>query len=450
MSKISPILYVLIACELVLAAALIGWWTAGSPSALQPDLGFLDPVSAQAVRERQARVATGGADAWRDLGEIYVLYGLFTEAEACCRRAAALDPEAFGTYLWWGTALSRLGRTAESSDAFRAAIEHAKGSLADVCRYFIGTNLLREENPREAETAFRAAPEFPPAQYELAKLLFRSDRAAEAIPILDGLIAAHPDREKCLQLRARAARAAGDVDAADSFQERADRASEVLSSDELTGFLVDQIGRHGLDAWVQQAKDLLAAGSPEAASILRKVLDVEFRRDAADLLAPVELSLGRTEEAARILRDAIDREGATPKRLVMHGDAALALGNPEQARASWERAARFRIDQTVQERLARLAAQQGDQTGARQHEALALYAAGIDAERNDDLSTAQHALERAVELDPDMAHAWFHLGECRRLAGGGDAAEAAYRRCLAIDPHHGRAQRSLDRSRSSP
>lgn len=448
MTKLSAILSLIVAGELVACAAVLSWWGAGSrPIAQppQPDLSFLDPVSAQEVRERQQGVADGTADAWRALGEIYVLYGLFQEAEVCCRRAAELDPRAFWTYLWWGTALSRLGRTVESSEVFRTAIGYAEGSLANTCWYCIGMNLLREEKAVDAEAAFRAAPRYAPADYELARLLARSNRWADAVSILDRLIAAFPEREKFLQLRARAARATGDLAAAELFEDRADRASEVLSSDELTGFLVDQVDRHGLATWVQQGKDLLANGSPEAATVLRNVLEVEFRRDAADLLATVELSLGRAEEAMQVLSTAIARNGPSPRRLVLLGDAALARGDSQTAHMSWERAARMRTDRLAHERMAQLASLLGDDGGARRHHAVALYAAGVAAERSGQLTEAAHSLEQAVSLDPDRVHAWFHLGECRRLLGDVNAAREAYDRCLALDPLHGRARRGIQR-----
>jgi tetratricopeptide (TPR) repeat protein len=453
MGKTVAILCTLVACELVMGAALLGWWAVSPTASLpRPDLSHLDAVSAREVRQRQQQVVTSDrADDWRSLAESYVLYGFFAEADACCRRAAALDPQEFWTYLWWGAALSRLGRTTDSTATFRAAIPYAEGPLADVCRYCIGLNLLREEQPDDAEAAFRTAMGYAPADYELAKLLVRSGRAAKAAPILDGLIARHPQTEKYLQLRARAARLLDDPDAALDFQDRADRATLVLPSDELTGFLEEQIGKRGLDEWIHEGRALIDSGSLSAgAARLSDVLAIEWRRDAADLLAQSELALGHPERAIGILHEAVARFGPTPARLVMLGDAFHRQGNDEQARKFWERAARLRLDRAAHERLAEQAARTGDEANAARHHARAMLAAGIEAERIHHLDLAVERLEQTVALAPQLAHAWYHLGECRRLLGEVGPAEEAYRQCLTLDPNHGRAQRSLDRLLVSP
>ncbi len=457
MNRAVPILCVVVAAELVGAAALLGWWAVAppSPSAApeppRPEMSFLDSVTAAEIRQRQAEVAADRAEDWRALAEIYVLYGFFAEADVCCRRAAALDPSSFWTYFWWGTALSRLGETEASSEKFRAAVDVAEGPLADVTWYCIGLNLLREENPSEAETAFRTAPGYPPADYELAKLLVRSDRAAEAVPLLDHLIENHPQRQKYYQLRSRAARQPGDRDAAAQVLDRAYLAPEVLSSDELTGFLEEQIGRHGLDVWIEEGRRFLAEGAvAEAAARLREALGVEWRQEAADLLAHAELQLGHPDEAVRVLNEAIARSSPLPERLVALGNAYQMQHDYDRARQAWERSVRLRPNKAAHERLAEHFAQRGDEQAATRHRALALLAAGIAALRNHELETAENDLQQSVELAPQQAHAWYHLGECRRLLGETEAAQTAFRQCLTINPDHGRAQRSLDRLLASP
>jgi len=48
-------------------------------------------------------------------------------------------------------------------------------------------------------------------------------------------------------------------------------------------------------------------------------------------------------------------------------------------------------------------------------------------------------------LDDGHAHTWFYLGETRRLLGDTAGAELAYRRCLQVNPDHGRALQGLER-----
>ncbi|MBC8001709.1 MAG: tetratricopeptide repeat protein [Opitutaceae bacterium] len=60
-----------------------------------------------------------------------------------------------------------------------------------------------------------------------------------------------------------------------------------------------------------------------------------------------------------------------------------------------------------------------------------------------DLASAATRFEEASSVLPDHAHTWFYLGEIRRLQGDKPAAEAAYRRCLAVNPDHGRALQAI-------
>ena len=50
-----------------------------------------------------------------------------------------------------------------------------------------------------------------------------------------------------------------------------------------------------------------------------------------------------------------------------------------------------------------------------------------------------------MALDGTFPPLWFYLAETRRFRGDVGGAEAAYRRCLQINPDDGRAIRGLDR-----
>ena len=54
------------------------------------------------------------------------------------------------------------------------------------------------------------------------------------------------------------------------------------------------------------------------------------------------------------------------------------------------------------------------------------------------------AFKRAVAGRPNFVLAWFHLGNARAAAGDRDAAIAAWRRALAIDPSFARAAAALN------
>ena len=68
-----------------------------------------------------------------------------------------------------------------------------------------------------------------------------------------------------------------------------------------------------------------------------------------------------------------------------------------------------------------------------------------DLQLKGDLVAAADLLDQAVELAPDFASAWFTLGEIRLELGERDAAIAAFRRALDVDPQdrHGASLRLM-------
>lgn len=445
-------LLVVIVLEL---AGTFFWYRARKPASAdefpRPDLSILDSASAAEILSRQERVRKEStSEAWTDLAAIYLMYGFFHEADACCQRAAELNPGAILNNFWWGTTLYRLGDLQKSSEKFLAAIPPGDPSQGVLSWYCIGLNRLREEQQEEAEKAFRAAAGFPSAEYELAKLLVRSGRADQALPIIEKLTRDDPQSIRYWQLRASAAEELGDLAHVDDFHERADRAPSAYASDELTGFLERQIEKRGLDLMIQNGRRAMDAGQmAEAARILRESLTREWRPLAADLLAEAELALGRPDEAIRVLTGGIERFSATPARLAALGDAWRAKGNVEEGVRYWERSARLSAASPAHARLARHFAEAGDEALATKHQARATHAAGLAAFRQERLQEAAKSFGSAVELDPELAHAWFYLGECRRALDESSAAAQAYERCLEINRNHGRARRSLVRLKTA-
>jgi hypothetical protein len=61
------------------------------------------------------------------------------------------------------------------------------------------------------------------------------------------------------------------------------------------------------------------------------------------------------------------------------------------------------------------------------------YEKGLDAERNGKLASARKYFERAVEIYPKYAHAWFQLGTVLQKQDQNDAARSAYIQATTID-----------------
>lgn len=439
------------ALVLVIAAELVGalLWLRGHPAGVsgipRPELGMLDSASAAEITSRQQRVETEGtAEAWTDLASIFITYGDFPEADACCRQAEALSPGANLNNFWWAIALYRLGRVSESNEKFQVALETAKPAQAAIIRYCMGLNLLREERAAEAEDAFRQAGAMPSAQYELAKLFVRSDRAEQALPLLEKLTQNNPLSVRYWELRGNAAAAVGQFQQADDFHDRAERAPEEAESEELTSFLIDNIKKFGSRAMMEQGRAALDAGrTADAANALRRGVSLEWQAGAADLLATVEVELGHPEAAIEVESKAIARGGTTSARLTTLGDAYRLQGNQAEAVRHWEWATRLHMSGPAHARLAAHHDTLGNAAEASRHLAIAKLAEGLSAFRQDQVPQALAPIELAVQLDADYAHAWFYLGECRRFLNDPAAARAAYEHCLAITPHHGRAKQSL-------
>jgi cytochrome c-type biogenesis protein CcmH/NrfG len=54
-------------------------------------------------------------------------------------------------------------------------------------------------------------------------------------------------------------------------------------------------------------------------------------------------------------------------------------------------------------------------------------------------------LRKAAAIEPDLPEIWLYLGESERLTGKPAQAEAAYRRCLELNPAQGRAHAGIRR-----
>jgi Flp pilus assembly protein TadD len=129
-------------------------------------------------------------------------------------------------------------------------------------------------------------------------------------------------------------------------------------------------------------------------------------------LASMEIAGRRTESALRLLREAERVIPDEPGLYVLTGRAYVRLQQWEEARRAFEKA--LKLD--------------GDSESA--WHGLAQAALG----RGEYEAAAEHAL-RAVSLRSDYAEAHYHLGVALSRLGMPRDAEAALRRCLAVQPN---------------
>jgi tetratricopeptide (TPR) repeat protein len=411
-----------------------------------PDLADVDPVSAGEFRALIDHCHTA-AD-WAKLGEAYLANGFFPEGEACLRQACQLDPESAETLFKHAFALERIGRIDEANDRYAAAIAHHHPRSAD-CWYYTGRNHLRLERGGPAAEAFERAGTLPGARFDRGVAIAGGGRRGDADAEAARLASEFANAYEPVSLRYRLAIARNDHTAAAMLADQFARRPRPLptpfdtETDWIFG-LANGFGRAGL--FRDAGRDAQEGRFSAAEDKLRGALASRWEPEIADRLAEVAFVLGKREETARVLTEAVDRGGPTYEWLWRLGQAEDALGRPQRALELWQRAERLVSGPRGKELLEDLAGayeRAGQPDRAKPLAARAQLAAGLEALLAGRLDDAVKALTRAGEIDAKLAHAWFALGEAHRLAGRAQEARAAYDHCLKLDSDHGRAARAL-------
>jgi tetratricopeptide (TPR) repeat protein len=446
MSRLKWLLAGVIAVELAVSAYFVaGRLREKTPPAA--DLTIFDPITAEQLRalDRACRQSGKPAD-WAKLGEAYLAYGYFPESAACYGVAQDLAPNDADLAFKHGFALDRLGQTTEANACYRRAIELKHPRSSD-CWYYIGRNHLREEDDASAKPAFEKTKDLPAGRYELAKMEARLSGYREVPALLEQLLAEYADRVEPNQLRCRIETLRGRPHEAAVYSDRTTRARQRIPVpfDIESKWALDVFGQLGGARLVKIAERQLAAGArAEAGRNLRVAIAAEWAPELADQLAEVAFQEDRPDEALRLLQEIIDREGPSAHVFWRLGDAYEALKLPEKARAIWERAVAMGTGWELKDlhfKLSTSYEQAGDKGHAAHHMARAYLKAGMLEFWMGDLNDARTAFAKATEIEPDLAHAWFYLGEVARLTNHPADARPAYERCLALNPGHGGALR---------
>jgi tetratricopeptide (TPR) repeat protein len=447
MTPLNRILLVVIASEMVIGGIAAGL-KLRAPSPPLADVSYLDPITGTDLR--QLAINARSPEDWRKLGETYMARGFFRESEACHRVAAQREPANADAAQQWALSLERLGRLDEANAAYvQAATLDPAGAPA--CYFFIARNKLRQEDRAGARQALAAAGDLPAARYVVACLLLGEGRRDEAGAMLKELAREFPQAQQPWLMLHRIALAQQKPAEAAVAADRQDTASEQLPSPFDAEFqrirkAHDEFGLQGL--WGAARKMVEEGHAAAAELILRDALAARFNAYPTDWLAEALFQQGRIDEAVRLQQEIIERHGPSVEYLERLGDTLDAVGRQDDARAAWLRAARLSFGPPLRDvhgKLGESLAAAGQQQLANQQLALAAQAAGIGELRARHVDQAETALRQAVRVDPQLAHAWYYLGETARQRGEAEAARAAYERCLSIQPHHGRAADRLER-----
>jgi len=448
MKRVHWILVVLIAIELGMLGVTLKRRVARQTT--------LPSVDWSEIRELERKVVTGKSETWARLAAAYRTFGLFPQAEYCYRQVHRLSPGDRGYLYYWAECFDLMGQTAEASKLYRQIIdEKLTAPLGDqtvsYCWLNIGQDRLREENLPAAIDALKKAQGIPKAKFLLSRLLIRSGKSDQAVVLLDQLLRDHPQVGEYHQMKSWAEAELGNTDQAQDSYDRSLRAPQPISKwDPTYQEVLRRRKAMGSEAWHEKSRMLETQGQlAEAANWSRKAVDAFWAEDRVQQLAKLELLTGNPRQAVALAEDCVRRVGASAQTLDIIGVASANLGDYEKARRSWERAIEIEPTPNLFQKLAELSRMRGDSREVQRYQALEQYQLGKQAWLTNDLVTARAHLEKATSMFDGHAHSWFYLGETLRLLGDSSGAEAAYQRCLRINPDHGRALRGLERLKKS-
>ena len=449
MKRSASLLWVLLLVEIVSIATWIGLRSTQVTRQIPlPEMEFLDSVTTEAISRRQQAVVVDEPEGWQQLGELYTVNGFFPEAEYCFEVATELQQQSHRSHFWLGVVRDRLGRLKLAENSFQQALRLAPDNRRkQLAWHHIGRIRLRSEQPREAEQAFLQAGEMLMARYERVRLMIRDGRVTKAGPLLDGLLEEFADSYQLHDWRRRAALLNGNAERARQERDLVERTGQPLPTDLVAEMLLAEETRYGLRRRLDQAR---RASGDVAIRQLVSVIEMEPRPEAVEalrLLARWHFERGEFQETERHVARLLQQESVGPLDYLLIGDAQAAQGAQRilDARESWTRSLQLRPTAAAHRRLAdQPSSETDDSSDEIGHRARAELYEGIADFRQNRVVVARAALRRAVKAKPRLAAAWFYLGECDRIEQHFETARQHFRRCLQLQPTHGRAIERLE------
>jgi tetratricopeptide (TPR) repeat protein len=419
------ILVVTVACLVATGGATALWYAARlDPPPTPPEAkgDNLDPAVVSAVQVIRPRVLKNphSAQAWGDLGEVFLANELEEQARVCFAEAERLDPrDAHWPYYQGGVLVNRGDREA-ALVLFNRTLERypADGEAAPTIRLQLAESLLILGQADEAETHIRAAlgrePDSARGHYDAALLAVSRQNWREARDHLLRCLGSPFAQQKArVQLTAACARL-GDDAQADEYRAEAERLPPDI------GWLDPLVEEYMHWAVVKRQKykqsdELQAAGRFRDAAAVLRPLAADY---PDDYLPQMELGkslaqAGQFAEAETYLRRAL-RLG--PDRVQTHYYLAVLLlkeGEELAGAADTGRAASlFREAADLAREALAIKSDYG----------YAHFALGLSLKHLGDRLGAEAGLRQALHCNPELAEPHFEFGKL--LAEEGREAEA--------------------------
>ena len=432
----------------------LAWRRWNSPAVPLPDLRqYHDSQTADELQALLESPPSRDPAAWRTLADACLAYGHYAQADTCLEQAWRLDPSRDTAYQR-GLCDSRLGRLEKARGWFEKVADDSGGLLSARAWYQLGRLALRREETDAAAEAFRKAGEFYwPAVYQRAKLLVRGGKGAEAGPLLEQLLGQHRDDLRVWQLRGRYFEALGEQDQADRAFDRSLRGFVSLGLDDTElylrpirkkyGFVRD----YGVAAETQRKS---SDGAPARALVRRMLADPLWQNAYLTVnqdLAELALRADEVDSARKLIdRQFTQQRYPSSKAWELRGDLAARANDWQGAREGYLHAleispANGGLETLLVETAEKLRQPKVAALGKQR----SLLQAGMEMYRRNEITDAGGLFSQLLDDAPDWYQAWYYLGECHRLRGDQESAIEAFEACLARNPDHGRARRSLAR-----
>lgn len=447
-TKRSRLIVLVVLGEIIVGLGAIVWRISGT-AAPEANLKRLSASTAADIQRLQLQVRSNSLAAWLELGEAYLAYGYFPQAEACLRRAVLLAPENFPAVYAHAYALERLCQLPQAIAEFQLAASLSRGESFSNCWYHIGLCYLKQEKVDAAETAFlQAGEKYAPALHARARILIRNGRTHDALELIETLRRKLALDIQTEMLAHQAYRQLQDAFRMAQSAERAERSFPKLRLADHWEYLHPIRTRYGLMAKHRVSQDLMEQGkSHHAAADFQKMLDEEppdFTDGMFEQGVRLSLVTGRVDIAEQILRRFQKRMALSPPALHLWGDVMATVGNLEEATQVWEKANQLLPDEESFRSLAAVYSEAGDTAQVEQNKGFAALHTGIVAYRQNQLDVAMTQLGQAKKVLPQECQIEYYFGEINFAKGELERAREAFHACLKINPDYERARERLD------
>jgi len=418
---------------------------------LLPTQQLTDPAIVPQLESLADAAQSGGANQWYRLGEGLLGKGFYSHAELAFRQSLREDPTQLKAQFGLAFCLDRTGRMQESNVAYGKVVQGAAHTPEDQAMqtyalYAMGRNALRMEDEEQAHRMFQQNSDYPAAEYQQAKLWVRSGNAEKALPLIRKNLANIPYSLGFHFLDQRAQQAMGDERAAFMAKAMVDRSAYLVSLNFSTDYVAPLNAQTGIDAQVADLTEALEEEDwPRVEAIYHEVFSeigvssVFVTKPVADAMLQASLHERNPQEVLDLVAKLKSQGREDAITLEAAGDAYLMLNNPNQAIESWQRALKLKPSIPLHEKLADHA-----KDGERFHRSQVAFRQGLELYRSNRLRSAISKFQKAIEISPDFADAWYYLGEMYFHLDQPDKAKETYQQCAELDPQNGKAAEKID------